>query len=86
MAIRQEFASAQPLRGAILARYTHDHQTGVLIETLRSALERRRWASCNISTQDHATATPDCRRRHRQCCHQGQTGGGTCRIFWVTGC
>jgi len=62
MAIREEFAAKQPLRGArITARITGSlHmtiQTAVLIETLEALGAEVRWASCNIfSTQDHAAA------------------------------
>ena len=58
MAIRQEFAAAQPLKGARITGSLHmTIQTGVLIETLKSLGADVRWASCNIfSTQDHAAA------------------------------
>jgi adenosylhomocysteinase len=58
MAIRREFASAQPLRGARIAGSLHmTIQTAVLIETLNALGAEVRWASCNIySTQDHAAA------------------------------
>ncbi len=58
MAIRQEFAAGQPLRGARIAGSLHmTIQTAVLIETLRALGAQVRWASCNIySTQDHAAA------------------------------
>jgi len=58
MAIREEFASAQPLRGARITGSLHmTIQTGVLIETLQALGAEVRWASCNIfSTQDHAAA------------------------------
>jgi adenosylhomocysteinase len=58
MAIRREFASAQPLRGARITGSLHmTVQTAVLIETLVSLGAQVRWASCNIfSTQDHAAA------------------------------
>ncbi|KAG0909000.1 hypothetical protein G6F31_021611 [Rhizopus arrhizus] len=58
MAIREEFASAQPLKGARIAGSLHmTIQTGVLIETLVALGAEVRWASCNIfSTQDHAAA------------------------------
>ena len=59
MAIREEFASTQPLRGARIAGSLHmTIQTAVLIETLKALGADVRWASCNIySTQDHAAAT-----------------------------
>src|SRR5258708_5812264 len=58
MAIREEFAPLQPLRGARIAGSLHmTIQTAVLIETLRALGAEVRWASCNIfSTQDHAAA------------------------------
>ena len=58
MAIREEYASQKPLRGAHIAGSLHmTIQTAVLIETLRALGAEVRWASCNIfSTQDHAAA------------------------------
>jgi len=58
MAIREEFASRQPLRGARITGSLHmTIQTAVLIETLKALGAQVRWASCNIfSTQDHAAA------------------------------
>jgi adenosylhomocysteinase len=58
MAIREEFAKAQPLKGARIAGSLHmTIQTAVLIETLKDLGADVRWASCNIySTQDHAAA------------------------------
>jgi adenosylhomocysteinase len=58
MAIREEFAPLQPLRGARIAGSLHmTIQTAVLIETLQALGAEVRWASCNIySTQDHAAA------------------------------
>jgi adenosylhomocysteinase len=58
MAIREEFAASQPLRGARIAGSLHmTIQTAVLIETLKALGADVRWASCNIySTQDHAAA------------------------------
>jgi adenosylhomocysteinase len=58
MAIRQEYAAAQPLKGARIAGSLHmTIQTAVLVETLQALGARVRWASCNIfSTQDHAAA------------------------------
>src|ERR1700687_2486786 len=58
MAIRQEYAPEQPLRGARIAGSLHmTIQTAVLIETLNALGAQVRWASCNIySTQDHAAA------------------------------
>ncbi|HEY4998264.1 MAG TPA: adenosylhomocysteinase, partial [Usitatibacter sp.] len=56
MAIREEFAKSQPLRGARVTGSLHmTIQTAVLIETLEELGAEVRWASCNIfSTQDHA--------------------------------
>src|SRR5438874_4073147 len=58
MAIRDEYAAKQPLKGARIAGSLHmTIQTAVLIETLRALGAEVRWASCNIfSTQDHAAA------------------------------
>jgi adenosylhomocysteinase len=58
MAIREEFAPTQPLRGARIAGSLHmTIQTAVLIETLQALGAEVRWASCNVfSTQDHAAA------------------------------
>ena len=58
MAIREEFAAAQPLKGARITGSIHmTIQTAVLIETLEALGAQVRWASCNIySTQDHAAA------------------------------
>jgi len=58
MAIRDEFAKSQPLKGARITGSLHmTIQTAVLIETLQALGATVRWASCNIfSTQDHAAA------------------------------
>jgi adenosylhomocysteinase len=58
MSIREEFAAAQPLKGARITGSLHmTIQTAVLIETLKALGAEVRWASCNIfSTQDHAAA------------------------------
>ena len=58
MAIRAEFAKAQPLKGARITGSLHmTIQTAVLVETLQALGAQVRWASCNIfSTQDHAAA------------------------------
>jgi adenosylhomocysteinase len=58
MAIREEYAKSQPLRGARVTGSLHmTIQTAVLIETLEELGAELRWASCNIfSTQDHAAA------------------------------
>ena len=58
MALREEFGTAQPLKGARIVGSLHmTIQTAVLIETLVALGADVRWASCNIfSTQDHAAA------------------------------
>src|SRR5690242_14564502 len=58
MQTREEFGSAQPLKGARITGSLHmTIQTAVLIETLVALGAEVRWASCNIfSTQDHAAA------------------------------
>ena len=58
MAIREEYAASQPLKGARITGSLHmTIQTAVLIETLTALGAEVRWASCNIfSTQDHAAA------------------------------
>src|SRR5258706_2535920 len=58
MAIRQEYAATQALKGARITGSLHmTIQTAVLIETLKALGAEVRWASCNIfSTQDHAAA------------------------------
>ncbi len=58
MALREEFAGKEPLKGARIAGCLHmTIQTAVLIETLTSLGAEVRWSSCNIfSTQDHAAA------------------------------
>src|SRR5450830_927056 len=58
MAIREDYAAKQPLKGARITGSLHmTIQTAVLIETLQALGAQVRWASCNIySTQDHAAA------------------------------
>ena len=58
MALREDYAAAQPLHGARITGSLHmTIQTAVLIETLEALGAQVRWASCNIfSTQDHAAA------------------------------
>lgn len=58
MAIREEYAASQPLKGARIAGCLHmTIQTAVLIETLTALGAEVKWSSCNIfSTQDHAAA------------------------------
>ena len=58
MAIRSEYQSSKPLKGARIIGCLHmTIQTAVLIETLVVLGAEVRWSSCNIfSTQDHAAA------------------------------
>src|SRR5450755_3955986 len=58
MAIREEFGTTKPLKGARIAGCLHmTIQTAVLIETLNVLGATVRWSSCNIfTTQDHAAA------------------------------
>jgi len=58
MALREEFGTTRPLKGARIAGSLHmTIQTAALIETLTALGAEVRWASCNIfSTQDHAAA------------------------------
>jgi adenosylhomocysteinase len=58
MALREEYAGKNPLKGARIAGCLHmTIQTAVLIETLTALGAEVRWSSCNIfSTQDHAAA------------------------------
>lgn len=58
MALRSEFSTSKPLKGARIAGCLHmTIQTAVLIETLIALGAEVRWSSCNIfSTQDHAAA------------------------------
>jgi len=75
MAIRKEFAAAQPLKGARVTGSLHmTIQTAVLIETLQALGAQVRWASCNIySTQDHAaSASCHCGFWHACICGEGR--------------
>src|SRR5450432_378069 len=58
MALRSEYGTAKPLKGARIVGCLHmTIQTAVLIETLVELGATVRWSSCNIfSTQDHAAA------------------------------
>jgi adenosylhomocysteinase len=58
MAIRAEYGTQQPLKGARIAGCLHmTIQTAVLIETLIALGAEVKWSSCNIfSTQDQAAA------------------------------
>lgn len=58
MALREEYGSQKPLKGARIAGCLHmTIQTAVLMETLVELGAELRWSSCNIfSTQDHAAS------------------------------
>lgn len=58
MALREEYGSQKPLKGARIAGCLHmTIQTAVLMETLVELGAELRWSSCNIfSTQDQAAA------------------------------
>ena len=58
MALREEYAAMQPLKGARIAGCLHmTIETAVLIETLTALGAEVTWTSCNIySTQDEAAA------------------------------
>lgn len=58
MALREEYGTKKPLKGARIAGCLHmTIQTAVLIETLVELGAEVTWSSCNIfSTQDHAAA------------------------------
>src|SRR3978361_154240 len=58
MALRSEFGTSKPLKGARIVGCLHmTIQTAVLIETLTALGATIRCSSCNIfSTQDHAAA------------------------------
>jgi adenosylhomocysteinase len=58
MALREEYATKAPLKGARIVGCLHmTIQTAVLIETLTALGAEVRWSSCNIfSTQDQAAA------------------------------
>src|SRR5208282_864873 len=58
MALRKEFGTTKPLKGARIAGCLHmTIQTAVLIETLSALGAEVTWTSCNIySTQDHAAS------------------------------
>ena len=77
MAIREEFAKTQPLKGARITGSLHmTIQTAVLIETLQALGAQVRWASCNIfSTQDHAAAAIAV-KRHAGVRRQGRDAQG----------
>ena len=76
MAIREEYAASQPLKGARIAGSLHmTIQTAVLIETLQALGAEVRWASCNIfSTQDHAAAATASRSASLNCRCDGPCG------------
>ena len=80
MAIRKEFAAAQPLKGARVTGSLHmTIQTAVLIETLQALGASLRWASCNIySTQDHAAAAIAASAAHHR--HRAHPDRGRARF------
>jgi len=88
MAIRREYADAQPLRGARITGSLHmTIQTAVLIETLTALGAEVRWCSCNIfSTQDHAAAAvavgPDGTPEDRQGVPVYAWKGETLQEYW----
>ncbi|MCW2540715.1 MAG: adenosylhomocysteinase [Frankiales bacterium] len=88
MALRREFADAQPLAGKKVAGSLHmTVQTAVLIETLTSLGADVRWVSCNIfSTQDHAAAAivvgPDGTRENPQGVSVYAWKGETLEEYW----
>jgi adenosylhomocysteinase len=72
MAIREEFAAKQPLRGARITGSLHmTIQTAVLIETLEALGAEVRWASCNF-LNTRSCCCSDCSERHPCFCHQGR--------------
>jgi len=75
MAIREEFAAAQPLKGARIAGSIHmTIQTAVLIQTLEALGAEVRWASC-IFIPRKTTQPRDRRRRHAGVRVQGRVAG-----------
>jgi len=71
MAVRREFADAQPLAGARITGSLHmTVQTAVLIETLLALGAQVRWASCNIFPGPGRR----CRRRRPQRDPRGPRG------------
>ena len=92
MALREEYAEAQPLKGARITGSLHmTIQTAVLIETLVALGAEVRWASCNIfSTQDHAAAAiadaPASRSSPGRARRSRSTGGAPSRRWtWPDG-
>src|SRR4051812_33188350 len=75
MAVREEYAASQPLRGARITGSLHmTIQTAVLIETLQEIGAEVRWASCNIfSTQDHAASAVAAARTANVFAWKGET-------------
>src|SRR6201996_9632838 len=88
MAIREEYAASQPLKGARVAGSLHmTIQTAVLIETLVALGADVRWVSCNIfSTQDHAAAAivvgPSGTPENPQGCSVYAWKGETLEEYW----
>ncbi len=59
MAVREEYAPSQPLRGARITGSLHmTIQTAVLIETLTALGAQVRWASCNIFSRAASRSSP----------------------------
>ena len=81
MALREEYASEQPLRGTRIAGSLHmTIQTAVLIQTLEALGAEVRWASCNIfSTQDHAAAAIAARAGCRRACAAAGSATASCQ-------
>ena len=76
MAIREEFAAQQPLRGARITGSLHmTIQTAVLIETLQALGAEVRWASCNIYLDAGPRRRRDRRARHAGVRLQGRDPG-----------
>ena len=91
LALREEYAAAQPLKGAKIMGSLHmTIQTAVLMETLVCLGADVRWVSCNIfSTQDHAaaaTAPPPTRLASPSTLGRARpsksTGGARCRRWY----
>jgi adenosylhomocysteinase len=86
MAVREEYAASQPLRGARITGSLHmTIQTAVLVETLQAMGADIRWASCNIfSTQDHAAAA--IAKAAKKGRNRRMTGGHSRTSLALSGC
>ena len=82
MALRQEYGSQLPLKGARITGCLHmTIQTAVLIETLIALGAKIRWSSCNIySTQDHA-AVAMAKAGIPVFCMEGRNGTGISVVY-----